>query len=364
MTTRMKDIAAALGVSIVTVSKALRNHPDIAKETRLKILRKVEELHYRPNLLARSLVTGRSSLIGMIVPDLVHPFFAEIARSLSAALRSRGLFLIVSSSEGDPALECAEIEQMLAHRMDALIVASSQTDPTLLEHVKSSGPPLILIDRTVPGLTAHFIGSDDRRIGEIATDHLIDCGKRRIAHIRGPENNVGEQRLQGYRETLRRRRIPWSENYVVMPGGAIDTDGLTRGSNAMLQLMELPNPPDAVFCFNDLIAVGAMLSTLGAGLRVPDDIAFVGCGHYYYSRILPVPLTSVDQKVEEFGRKLAKVVVSLVGSEGPQKVRRVMLEPSLVIRSSSVPTLAENRPNKAVLFDRNIWKRDLADLGT
>lgn len=126
MVTRLKDIADELGVSVVTVSRALRDRPDIAKETKAKILERVKQLNYRPNLMARSLVTGRSSLIGLVVPDLIHPFFTEIAKGLAAALRKKDYFLIVSSSESDPQLEHDEIEHMLAHHLDCFVVASCQ----------------------------------------------------------------------------------------------------------------------------------------------------------------------------------------------------------------------------------------------
>ena len=340
---RMKDIAELLSASVVTVSKALRNHPDIADTTRQLILDKAEELHYRPNMLARSLVTGRSSLIGMIVPDLVHSFFAEIAKSLSAELRSQGLFLIVCSSEGDPVVEQAEIEKMLALSLDVLIVASSQRSCHQLVQVNASGPPLIMIDRTVTGLSSHFVGSDDVRVGTLATEHLMSLGKTRIAHIRGPENNVGAGRLNGYLDTLARHGHSYCEQYVVMPSGELDTKGQMRGSKAMTELLALGSPPDAVFCFNDLIAVGAMTCALEAGIRIPEEIAFIGCGNYYYSRVLQVPLSSIDQQVDEFGKTLADIVLKLTKEEGVHRPKNILLQATLVIRRSTtqdVPTAA------------------------
>src|ERR1022692_1119389 len=127
MSTRMKDIARDLGVSVITISKVLRNHPDVGDETRGRVLARVKELDYRPNLAARSLVTGRTYLVGLVVPDLLHPFFAEIAKSLSDVLRESGYYLIVSSSEEDPNLEEQEINHLLARRLDTLIIASCRS---------------------------------------------------------------------------------------------------------------------------------------------------------------------------------------------------------------------------------------------
>jgi LacI family transcriptional regulator len=334
MVTRLKDIADELGVSVVTVSRALRDRPDIAKETKAKILERVKQLNYRPNLMARSLVTGRSSLIGLVVPDLIHPFFTEIAKSLAAALRKKDYFLIVSSSESDPQLEHDEIEHMLAHHLDCFVVASCQKDPESLRRIGEAGVPLVLIDRSFPGFPSNFIGVNDYRAGEVAAEHLIAQGCRRIAHIRGPMTNVGNSRAEGYRDALRKHGLPTPEQYVVACGEASDSDGETRGKRAMDEILALKPRPDGIFCFNDTIAVGAMVSAIEAGLRIPKDMAILGCGNFHYSSKLRVPLSSVDQKSKEIGERTAKMISALL--EKPSaRPRTVVLEPELIVRSSS-----------------------------
>lgn len=139
--------AKDLGVSIVTVSKALRNNPDIPEETRERVLKRVRELDYHPNMLARSLVTGRSFLIGLIVPDLLHPFFAEIAKSLSAVLGKSGYSLIIASSDEDPEVEAREIQHLVARQLDALVIASSGNDTVAFERMDRQGQHYVLIDR-------------------------------------------------------------------------------------------------------------------------------------------------------------------------------------------------------------------------
>ncbi|SNT37073.1 transcriptional regulator, LacI family [Granulicella rosea] len=334
MAVRMKDIAEDLGVSIVTVSKALRNHPDIAAATRERVLQRVKELNYRPNLMARSLVTGRSSLVGLIVPDLVHPFFAEIARSLSLALRRQNYFLIVCASDGDPEIERQVIEQLLAHRLDALVVASSQDRPDALREVAAQGPPLILLDRYFPGFANSFVGADDLKIGQLAAEHLLATGRRRIAHIRGPRNSVGDSRAQGFRETLAANGAGLPDMYVVAPE-MVDTDGRATGHAAMRRLLALQPPPDALFCFNDNIALGAMSAALESGLRIPDDIAVVGCGNYHFDDSLHVTLTSIDQSSQEIGRRIAKLILGALSAGAPAKPKRIILQPRLVERASS-----------------------------
>jgi LacI family transcriptional regulator len=334
MVTRLKDIADELGVSVVTVSRALRDRPDIAKDTKARILDRVKQLNYRPNLMARSLVTGRSSLVGLVVPDLIHPFFAEIAKSLAATLRKKHYYLLVSSSDSDPQLEQDEIDHMLAHHLDCFVVASCQKDPESLHKIGEAGVPMVLIDRSYQGFASNFVGVNDYRAGELATAHLIAQGCKRIAHIRGPMTNVGNRRAEGYCDTMRKHDLPLPDKYVIACGEASDIDGETRGKKAMEEVLALRPRPDGVFCFNDTVAVGAMVRVIEAGLRIPRDVAIVGCGNFHYSSKLQVPLSSVDQRSKEIGERTAKMITTLL--EKPSaRPRTVILEPELIVRDSS-----------------------------
>ena len=318
MTIRMKDIARDLGLSVVTVSKVLRDHPDIGEETRKRVLQRVKELDYEPNILARSLVTGRSYLIGLIVPGLIHPFFAEIAKALSKTIVDKGYSLIVSSSEEDPALEAREIRHLLARRLDALVIASSGRDTQLFRRMRSQSQPFVLIDRIFDDLEADFVGIDDVAAGRIATTHLIEMGRRHIAHISGRENSTGVRRKEGYLEALRAHKLPVREDYI-LSRDFVDTDSQRQGSEAMRQLLERSPRPDAVFCHNDPIAIGAMNVILDAGLRIPEDIALVGCGNLHYSEWLRVPLTSIDQRSHLIGQRAGEILLAMIeGREWPR----------------------------------------------
>ncbi len=267
MPVKMKDIARDLGVLVVTISKALREHPDISKATRERILLKAKELGYRPNLTARSLVTGRSSLIGLIVPDLIHPFFADIAKALSRTMRQQGYFLVLSSSEEDADLEREEIEHMLAHRLDALIVATCQTGPESLSRIQQGDTPLILLDRSFKGdALSHFVGSDDYTAGKLATEHLLAVGCRRIAHIRGPGKQRRPRRLKGFLDTLKKRGVDLPAEYLIQAPRA-DVDGHENGVLALRRLRELHLPPDGIFCYNDVVAMGVIAEAPKPGHR-------------------------------------------------------------------------------------------------
>ena len=334
MTVNMKDIARDLGVSVVTVSKALRDHPDISKTTRERILLKAKEVGYRPNLTARSLVTGRSSLIGLIVPDLIHPFFAEVAKGLSQGLRRHGYFIVVSSSEEDPELEQQEIEHMLAHRLEALVVASCQTNSEFLRKTQLEETPLILLDRSFKDLASHFVGSDDYSAGKLAAEHLLGIGCRRIAHIRGPENSVGKRRLKGFVDTLRKHSVEIAADHILQVARG-DVDGRSSGADALRRMLQLRRLPDGVFCYNDVIAVGVINEALRQGIDVPKGLAVIGCGNLHYDDEIRVPLSSIDQRSDEIGGRTARLILDILGDEASGTCREIVLQPRLVARAST-----------------------------
>jgi len=335
MAIRLKDIAVDLGLSVVTISKVLRNHPDIAEETRERVLKRVKELDYQPNITARSLVTGRSYLIGLVVPSLLHPFFAELARALSAAVGKRGYSTIISSSEENPELEAKEIQQLTGRQLDALVIASAGTDVQPFLRLERHGVPYVLIDRELPSLSANFVGINDELAGRMATEHLIDQGCKTIAHIRGRDNSTGVARFEGYKHALQVRGIAYSKSLVV-PGSQVDVDSGKMGAEAMRLLLKRTPAIDGVFAYNDPLAIGAMSVILESGLRIPEDIAVIGCGNLHYDAALRIPLSSMDQKSETIGRRTAEILLSMLESKVSPKPRSVILEPSLVIRASTM----------------------------
>jgi LacI family transcriptional regulator len=342
----MKDIARDLGVSVITISKVLRNHPDVGDETRERVLARVKELDYRPNLAARSLVTGRTYLVGLVVPDLLHPFFAEIAKSLSEALRESGYYLIVSSSDEDPDLEEQEINQLLARRLDTLIIASCRSTVELFFRIEKQKTPYVLIDRNLPGLSANFVGVDDEAVGMLATRHLIDIGCRRIAHIRGPETSPGIRRVEGYKRALTQTGLKVIDDYIIQePKGDVETR--QRGAEAMRQLLNLKPRPDGVFCFNDPMAMGAMNYALDQGVRIPEDIAVIGCGNLHYDDALSVPLSSINQHSRQIGKEAGRIALGILNSKIPPRPESVVLQPELIVRRSTQRAGTRTVPSRA-----------------
>jgi len=339
MPARLKDIAQDLNISVVTVSKVLRDHPDIGPQTRQRVLQRMKELNYRPNLAARALVTGRSFAIGLVVPDLVHPFFGNVAKALSGVLRGKGYSLVLASSDDDPQLEEQEIDHLLASRVDVLVVASVLKHGEVFRKIQEQKTPVVLIDRKFEAVTANFVGVDDVEAGRIATEHLVEVGCRHLAHIGGPDVSTAAGRLRGYREVLLRNHLLERPGTVVLREHGDDA-GENSAYSTMQGLLKLHPRPDGVFRYNDPTAIGAMKAVIEAGLGVPADVAIIGCGNVAYADFLRVPLTSVDQHSAEMGRRAARLALSLIGNP-PRRPKQVVLTPVLVKRDST------RRPKKS-----------------
>ena len=336
MATTLKDIARDLGVSAITVSKVLRNHPDISEGTRKMVLKRIKELDYQPNYAARALITGRTYIVGLVVPDLLHPFFASVAKAISKEIQKKGYSLLISSSDEEPELEQKEIQQLLARRVDVMIVASVQHGFQNLRSLSAQKVPYILLDRMFPGLTSSFVGVDDQAVGYLATAHLIEQGCVRIAHIQGPEVSTATGRSEGYARALDTYQMAPATGHVIPIGPSGDHRGEEAGYDAGRQLLSLHERPDGIFCFNDPVALGAMRAILEAGLRIPEDVAVVGCGNLSYSDFLRVPLSSVDQDSARIGETAALMAMNLAEGRTELIPETKLIEPHVVARASSL----------------------------
>jgi LacI family transcriptional regulator len=332
LATRIKDIARDLGVSSMTVSKALRNQFDISEETRKRVLKRAEELGYQPNLIARGLVTRRTYMIGIVIPDLMHSFFAEVIKGAAKRMKSFGYHVVIVDSDEDGDSEMDQIETLLAHNVDGLIIASAQSDGRWLRRTLGKNKiPLVLIDRTLSGLKAHFVGVDDTEIGAMATWHLIEQGCQQIAHLRGPAISNADGREKGYRRAMAEHGVKILPGYVL---AAQHRD--TTGHEAMVQLLDLSSRPDGVFCYDDQVASGAITAIVEAGLNVPSDIAVIGAGNVHYSSHLRVALSTVDQRSTVIGETAGDLLAKSMGVKTTIRPERILITPRLVVRESSL----------------------------
>jgi LacI family transcriptional regulator len=332
MPVTMMDIAKDLNVSVVTVSKVLGNQGRISDATRQRVLRRAKKLNYQMNWVARSLVTRRTYTIGLLLPEFAHPFFAEIARAVANTVRPQGYHVVIASFEEDPELEASEVDSLLARQVDGLIIASAQPSRRagVFKRVNERETPYVLIDRPVRGLSACFVGVDNRAIGRLATEHLIAGGCKRIGCLRGPGLGIAGDRLEGYRRALKAAGCPPEEHYIINGGHGDDS-----GYDGMREMLKRRPLPDGVVCYNDPVAIGAIKAVLEAGLHLPGDIAVVGAGNVHYGDVLAVPLTSIDQGTRRIGVQAAELLMARIASKRPMRPKTILITPKLVEREST-----------------------------
>ena len=335
--TTMKRIAGELGVSITTVSKVLNNRADISEATRSRVLAKVEELGYKRNAVARSLSLRRSHTLGIVIPDLMHSFFVEIIAGIEPVASTRGYGLLLCSSSENPEKEQSELEMLRSRQVDGIVLASAHGSGItgLLQQLTKQGTTLVMIDRDDhPSVKCHRVLTDDERVGHLATDHLLDLGRRAIAHIGGPAIAHAKRREKGWRDALRARGIKPADEWIVR-GGFMESEGY----QAMKRLLEVRPKVDAVFAANDPSAIGAMKAIWEAGLRVPDDIAVVGVGDIALGDLLRVPLTTVGWSRTDQGRHAAELMLNSLDEDNDAEPQRIIIPPRLIARASSGASL-------------------------
>jgi len=334
MTVRMKDIATDLNLSKMTISKVLRGQIDVSAKTKARVLQRMKELNYRPNISARSLRTGQTLSIGLIVPSLADPIYTDLARSVVKHLRLANYSVLLSSAEFEPDLERREIEQQLSRQVDALILASIQMSDHLVELTRTIQTPLVHVYTDSTLFKSNAVILHEEEIGYLAASHLVRVGCRRIANVRGPESSASDLRYKGFRAALseagQRARPEWiSAPDTLLP------DDYERGVLAAECFLRSKVQPDGVVCDTDLIALGVMDRFTHAGRNIPNEIATIGCGNDPKLCEMRIPLSSVDFSLGEIGEQTAKLVLKLLAADWPSKVKSVEVSPTLVVRAST-----------------------------
>jgi LacI family transcriptional regulator len=316
----------------MTVSRAINNHPEINAETRERILAVARRMKYHPNQHARALITNRTHLLGMVAPDLMHSYFAEILRGVESVARSAKLRILICNTYEDADNEIAEVEA-LRRRTDGLIVASALSPEQGQAYRKliKDGLKLVLVDRLLENLGCPTVSADNVRVGLIATEHLISLGYRRIGHLLGASASVAGERLEGYRQALAKHKLRFDKSLVRECGFIED-----QGYEAMRAWIAEGDLPEAVFAVNDPAAIGAVRALTEAGYRVGHDIAVVGAGNIHYGDMLSVPLTTVAWGAEEIGRQAARLLIEMIEGGGASRApQNVIVTPQLIARRSS-----------------------------
>src|SRR5262249_5131025 len=334
MATTLADLSKALGVSTMTVSRAINNHPAIKAETRERVLEVARRMNYRPNQFARALITNRSYLIGLVAPDLMHSYYAEIAIAIEAVARPVGYELLICNTKEDAATELREVAA-LRHRTDGLIIASAVSPDKMTAYRKMirEGAKIALIDRRFENLRCPMVTTDNVRVGALATEHLIKLGHLRIGHLRGPDVMVARDRFAGYQQALAARKIRYDES-LVRDCGFIENNGYET-MRAWIREGKLPS---AIFAANDPSAIGAMRALEEEKIKALKEVAIVGAGAIHYGDMLRAPLTTVSWSKTDMGQKAAQLLLKLIEREktasSDRRPEHVVLEPELIVRQS------------------------------
>jgi len=328
------DIAMKLGLSAMTVSRALTGKSEVNEQTKQKVIRCAQGLGYQPHRWARSLVTRRSSIIGVVIPEISHSFISEITCGVEEIADKAGYDILLCHSRGDAAKEKEEITMLVGSMVAGLIVASVQPEksPGPLAELEKMDIPFVLVDRYFPRHRFSSIRVDDRAVGRLATNCLIDLGHKRIAHIHGPDISPASLRHRGYLEALKGAGISIPGHWTV-PGDF----NFDSGCKAMKQLLELTPRPTAVFAANDPMAVGAIFACREAGLRVPEDISIVGAGNIEGEHNPNPFVTTLDWPREGLGRMAATFLLEAIEKPNRKAATVKVLEPRLLIRQSTAP---------------------------
>ena len=329
----IKDIARILGISPSTVSRALKDHPDINSDTKKAVNELANKLKYQPNAVALSLKNSRSNTIGIIIPEIVHYFFSSVISGIEDIASQRGYTVIICQSNESFDREVANAKTLLSHRVDGILISiSKQTNTfTHFQNLQEGGIPLVFFDRIAPGINADQVIIDDIEASYDATRHLIENGCKRIAHFAGPQSLlIGRNRLQGYINALTEAGLPVDNRLI------IQADTFEKARNTVGQMLDSGTIPDGIFAVNDMTAIGAMQTIKKRGLRIPEDVSIVGFSDGYLSGVTDPHLSSVDQHGYEMGTMAAEMLFKRILSDETEYIPEIKtLKANLIVRGSS-----------------------------
>jgi LacI family transcriptional regulator len=334
----IRDVARQAGVSLSTVSQVLNGRPGYASAaTRERVLEVARELGYRPNALARGLVTSRTGTLGIVITDITRSFFTQVVGSIEQIASQRGYSVLLACADGIQPEQTA-LEAFLDKRVDGIICMSSTADASA-EHilqVTRMGMPLVVINRPLRLSDLNEISWDDVEIGQRATEHLLGLGHRRIAHMSGLLRGAGRQsavdRITGYKAALTAAGLPIDEDLIVEGGFEYHIAFAACG-----RLFDRPNPPTALFASNDSMAVAIINALHRRGLRVPDDVSVVGANDDQFAVHVEPLLTTVRLPVRAAGRRAAELILAAIGSPTPAEPITAVLASELIVRASTAP---------------------------
>ncbi|MFH9611093.1 LacI family DNA-binding transcriptional regulator [Streptomyces sp. NPDC017448] len=323
----IKDVAAEAGVSVATVSRVLNGHPSVSQEARTRVLAAVEALGYRPNAVARSLRTAQTRTLGLVISDVLNPYFTELARFVEEEARALGYSVIIGNADERPDLQDHHIRTLIDRRIDGLLVSPADGGTPLIRDVALSGTPMVFVDRWIPGIDVPVVRADGTGAVRDLVAHLHGLGHRRLAIIAGPAaTTTGDERVAAFRDALRELGIALPDSYI----GQGDFQAAS-GRRATERFLDLAEPPQVVFAADNLMALGALDAIRARGLRVPDDVGLAAFDDIPWFVHTDPPITAVAQPAADLARAAVRALADRIEGRAPQSVT---LPARLVVRRS------------------------------
>lgn len=333
----LKQIAEELGISITTVSKALKNYPDVSDRTRKLVRETASILNYTPNSFAVNLRTKESKIIGLIIPEIMHHFFSSVVKSIVAEAEKKGYLVITLQSNESYELEKKQLDLLVNKRVDGILIslANETSNYKHLTQVIENETPLVMFDKIAKTVKCSKVIIDDRKAAFKATQHLIDIGCKRIAHFRGPllpQNSI--DRFLGYKQALIENNIPYDPTLVYL----LNDMSFEEGKNFAKQLLKDHKHVDGIFINTDLVAIGAITEFNNQGVRVPEQINVVGFSNWFMASVISPSLTTINQPGLKMGKKAFKLLYKEIKKKKKNKVieyNDIILDVDLIIRNST-----------------------------
>ena len=334
----IKDIARELKISPSTVSRALKDHPDISPATKKAVRELAERLDYQPNSVALSLRKSKTNTIGVVVPQIVHHFFSTVISGIEDVANEAGYQVMVCHSGESYDREVKSVQALIGSRVDGMLISVAQetSDTKHFESLVRRGIPVVFFDRTVEGLNTSEVVVDDFGGAYRATEHLIKQGKKRILHLASPANlNISEKRQRGYEKALADNNIKVVPELIVESGFTIE-----EGQSALANFLAKNKVPDAIFAANDPVAIGAIKTLKNKGIKIPEEVAVVGFSNEPITALIDPPLSSVAQPGYEMGKISAELLLQQIdqkeeNDDQPITMEKKELRTELVVRTSS-----------------------------
>lgn len=333
MKVTIDDVARLAGVSKTTVSRILNgNYSQATEETKDKVLKVISELNYRPNPMARGLKQMRTNIIGIVLSNLSNPFWSRVLEGVEDTCRQSGYSLMVCNSSEDSGREAELIEGLQLRQVDGIIVNPTVNNRELFEEIVKKKYPLIVINRRIEGLDVDDVVMDNKRGAWLAVDHLLGAGRRKpVCVVYRPEGvSTWQDRLLGFEEAMSEKGLEVTEQQILRVDNAIG-----RVKAAVIAYFKGKPDADAIFSTNNMMTLEILEGLKELGLRVPEDIALIGYDETIWAKHLNPPLTTVRQPAYEMGKIAAKNLIQKINSKTARKPKHVVLEPDLIIRSSS-----------------------------